>query len=247
MSTFSNYFGKSDKGAQLYDVIGKMTEQERIDFLAHAETQKPGISEEYNVKTSMSTLGPEAYIKGHGTARGFTSEGLAGLSADIDAAEQNLIELEKGDIDEHLLTIEQMSGIELTNDYDSAFTYLKDAKSGFNNYITEQKKSGASSKHIKQLESDFEASYSILWPKTSGTEYYSSMKSEQVVHAGYGPGGHSPKVRLSSHVNPELNSLLELNQDIEANQAYYNSQFIDPNTGEEASDIARALYELSQQ
>ena len=152
MSTFSNYFGKSDKGAQLYDVIGKMTEQERIDFLAHAETQKPGISEEYNVKTSMSTLGPEAYIKGHGTARGFTSEGLAGLSADIDAAEQNLIELEKGDIDEHLLTIEQMSGIELTNDYDSAFTYLKDAQSGFNNYIAEQKKSGASNKHIKQLE-----------------------------------------------------------------------------------------------
>lgn len=245
MSTFSNYFGKSDKGAQLYDVIGKMTEQERNDFLASAETQKPGISEEYNVKFSMSTLGPEAYIKGHGTARGFTSEGLAGLSADIDAAEQNLIELEKGDIDEHLLTIEQMSGTELTNDYDSAFIYLKDAKVGFDNYIQAQKDSGASSKHIKKLESDFNASYNKLWPKTKLTAIpgTKSMLSQGPIDNKF---LYEREERVLSGVNPELNSLLELNQDIEANQRYYDSQFVDPNTGEQ-SETAKALYELSQQ
>ena len=130
---------------------------------------------------------------------------------------------------------------------DSAFTYLKDAQLGFNNYIAEQRKSGASNKHIKQLESDFNASYNMLWPKTRAAESVSSMKANQVFHSNYGASGYISKTRMKGDINPELNSLLELNQNIEANQEYYNSQFIDPNTGEEASDIARALYELSQQ
>jgi hypothetical protein len=244
MSAFSNYFGKSDKGTQLYDVIGKMTEQERTDFLTSAETQKPGISEEYNVKFSMSSLGPESTIKDYGTPRGFSSAGLAGLSADIDAAEKNLIELEKGDIDEHLLTIEQMSGTELTNDYDSAFTYLKDAKVGFDNYIQAQKDAGASSKHIKKLQSDFVASYNILWPEGWKTKTLKDINAAGgVARASLLSERHG---RFKGEINPELNSLLELNQTIEANQDYYNSQFVDPDTGEQ-SDIARALYELSQQ
>ena len=64
-----------------------------------------------------------------------------------------------------------------------------------------------------------------------------------------GPGPTAPTYReRNKHtVNPELNELIELNQSIEDQQNYYNQQFINPNTGEQAGDIARALYELSQE
>ena len=56
MATYSDYFGKTDKGVELYSILNQMAEQERIDFLASAEVTKPGISEEYNIKSSMEQM-----------------------------------------------------------------------------------------------------------------------------------------------------------------------------------------------
>ena len=243
MSVFANHFG-SDIGKELFAELGNMGGDARTQFLSEAEATNPGISEEYNVKHSMENIGSTSVIKDFGSARGFTNEGLAGLSADIASAEKTLGDVEKGDIDEHLLSIEQLSGIELlgNEDYDSVFTYLKDAKNGFDTYQNARREQGISKKELDRVAKIWDESYNRLWPQSRAPESVGSMKSQQVVHSG--PGGHVSKVRTKSNISQDLQDLVDLNEFIEDNSAYYEQQFIDPITGEQ-SDLAKSLYEES--
>ena len=246
MSVFANHFG-SDDGKELFTVLGGMNADERLSFLVEAEATNPGITEEYNVNSSMEKLGNTSVIKGFGSALAYTSEGLAGLSADIDTAMKSIEDIEKGTIDEHLLTIEQMSGIDITAKdesgkrlYDSPFEYLKSAERAFKGYLDNIASTNQPAKHIKHLENQFKSSYDALWPDNAPKSYNKIYSAKDFLRGE----PSMPPIKSPVNVSQDLKDLYELNVIVEDYQAAYDKQFIDPVTKEQSS-IAKEQYEAS--
>ena len=240
MSVFANHFG-SDIGKELFTELGSMSADARVQFLSDAEGTNPGIAEEYNVKHSMENIGNTSVIKDFGSALGYTSSGLAGLSADIDAASATIDNIKKGDIDEHLLTIEQLSGIDITAEdedgnrlYANSYEYLRSAKNAFNNYISDLKKDKSPGKHIQRVKEQWNASYEVLWP----TRTAMGVQGAKEDYLQRGP------MKYPSDISQDLKDLYELNVMVEDYQSAYDQQFIDPVTVKQ-SDLAKSLYEES--
>tara|TARA_R100000278_G_scaffold28620_1_gene26071 strand:+ start:2125 stop:2862 length:738 start_codon:yes stop_codon:yes gene_type:complete len=229
MSAFSNYFGGTEKGKKLFNLLPSMSEEERTAFLNNAEKSKPGITEEYNIKTSVENLGIESIIKNY--SPDFSKDNLVELEFDIKDKLKAIQDIEKGTVDEDLATIEELSNVELmdpSKNYESVFDFLKDAKKEHEKKLKNIKKQGVNPKYLAREKQKFNTIYNKLWPKKA-----IQSRQTQIMQ------------RTKSNIDPELQALFEISKDLEATESYYDKQFVNPQTNM-PSEIAKGLYELSQ-
>ena len=158
----------------------------------------------------MEELGKESLLRDFGTGVAVTPEDVAALRTDIVATTQKIAWFDLTSVDEHLSVIESMSGLDMeTGDYDSVFEFLKESERTFNARIKDE-----DSRRRKLLTDEFYSSYNAVWPK----KYPVNVP----IISGTVP------LREPKNIDPDLESLYDLNQFLQKQEEYYKGYFKSP-------------------
>jgi hypothetical protein len=200
----------SKRVEQIYNEILKYPEDQHADLIAKAEIKFPGIADQINLYKSVEELGKESLLRDFGTGVAVTPEDVAALRTDIVATTQKIAWFDLTSIDEHLSVIESMSGLDMeTGDYDSVFEFLKESERTFNARIKDE-----DSRRRKLLTNEFYSSYNAVWPK----KYPRNVP----IISGTVP------LRQPQNIDPDLESLYDLNQFLQKQEEYYKGYFKSP-------------------